>query len=83
MLNTELNQFKTPTASPFLVKLAIGSAIVKRSSELVAQLMDGKITLQAYHAMQFPADAISYLEKHIDEEIASFEAGIEEAKNAP
>ena len=79
MLTMKLNEFKNPTTPPAVVKLAISKAIAKRSTELVSQATSGAITNQEYLAMQFPADAISYLEKYINEEIAAFE----EAQNAP
>lgn len=73
MLNDKLNTFKIRTTPPALIKLAINKAIAKRSTELVSQSISGAITNQEYLAMQFPADAISYLEKHINEEIADYE----------
>lgn len=79
MLNDELNPLKYYTTPPAVIKLAISKAIAKRSTELVSQAISGEITNQAYLAMQFPADAITYLEKHINEEISAFE----EALNAP
>ncbi len=79
MLKMELNEFKKFTTPPAVIKIAISKAIAQRSTELVSQAISGEITNQAYLAMQFPADAISYLEKYINEEIATYE----EAQNAP
>ena len=73
MLNDKLNERKNHTTPPAIIKLAISKAITKRSNELVSQAIGGEITNQAYLAMQFPADAITYLEKHINEEIAAYE----------
>tara|TARA_R110002153_G_scaffold11188_3_gene43162 strand:- start:4773 stop:5012 length:240 start_codon:yes stop_codon:yes gene_type:complete len=78
MLTTTLKRFKTPTTPPAVIKLAISKAISLRSSELVSQAASGAITHQEYLAMQFPADAISFLEKFIDAGIVEYE----EARNA-
>lgn len=73
MLNDKLNTLKIHTTPPAVIKLAISKAVSKRSTKLVSQAISGEITNQAFLAMQFPADAITYLEKHINEEIAAYE----------
>lgn len=55
------------TTPPAICKLAISTAICKRSTELVRQANAGEITHQEYLSQQFPADAIRFLEEAINE----------------
>ena len=59
---------------PSLIKLAINSAISRRSTKLVMQANRDEISHQRYLADQFPADAISYLEDAINEAIKEWDA---------
>lgn len=65
-------------APPAVIKFAITAAIAKRSTDLVRKSFDGEMTDQEYHAMQFPADAIGFLEKAIDEAVAEYTRKMEE-----
>lgn len=64
------NRITTP---PAICKLAISTAICKRSTELVRQANEGKITHQEYLAQQFPVDAIRFLEEAINEAAKYYE----------
>lgn len=55
------------TTPPAICKLAISTAICKRSTELVRQANAGEITHQEYLSKQFPADAIRFLEEAIND----------------
>lgn len=57
---------------PIIVKLAINSAICKRSTELIRKAEANEITHDQYLAQQFPADAIGYLEKAIDKAVDQY-----------
>jgi hypothetical protein len=61
------------TTPPAICKFAISAAICKRSTELVKQANEGKITHQEYLSQQFPADAISFIEAAIDEAAQHYE----------
>ena len=71
---------------PNICKLAISTAICTRSTELVTKANKGEITHQEYLAQQFPADAISFLEKAIDEAVQqyteAYKAALELAEHA-
>ena len=62
---------------PIIIKLAINSAICKRSTELIRKAEEDEITHQEYLAQQFPADAISYLEKAIDKAVDQYMKNME------
>jgi hypothetical protein len=66
----ELNMTNTPI---HFIKATIANKIVNRSTKLVQQAMSGAITNQEYLADQFPADAISFIEKAITQAIDDFE----------
>lgn len=74
------------TTPPAICKLAISTAICRRSTELVKKANEGDITHTEYLASQFPADAVSFLEKAIDEAVKEYEkaylAALELAQNA-
>ena len=64
------NRITTP---PAICKLAISTAICKRSTELVRQASAGEITHQEYLSQQFPVDAIRFLEEAINEAAKYYE----------
>ena len=55
------------------VRQTIYQKIANRSTKLVEQATSGVITHQEYLAEQFPADAISFIEKAIAQAVDDFE----------
>ena len=61
---------KTPI---HFIRATIANKIANRSTMLVQQATSGAITHQEYLADQFPADAISFIEKAITQAIDDYE----------
>ena len=55
------------------IRNTIANKIANRSTDLVQKATSGAITHQEYLADQFPADAISFIEKAITQAIDDFE----------
>jgi len=55
------------------IRATIANKIANRGTKLVQQAIAGEITNQQYLADQFPADAISFIEKAITQAIDDFE----------
>lgn len=53
----------TPPIS--FVKLQIYNEILNRSTDLIQKAESGEITEREYHVMNFPADAISTIDKAV------------------
>jgi len=55
------------------IRATIANKIASRGTKLVQQAISGAITHQEYLADQFPADAISFIDKAIAQAIDDFE----------
>ena len=55
------------------IRATIANKIANRGTKLVQQAIAGEITNQQYLADQFPADAISFIEKAIAQAVDEFE----------
>ena len=55
------------------IRATIANKVANRSTKLVQQATAGEITHQQYLADQFPADAISFIEKAIAQAVDDFE----------
>ncbi len=55
------------------IRATIASKIANRGTKLVQQATSGAITHQEYLAEQFPADALSFIDKAIAQAIDDFE----------
>jgi len=58
------------------IRATIANKIANRSIKLVQQATSGAITNQEYLADQFPADAISFIDKAIAQAIDDYEAAV-------
>lgn len=56
------------------IRATIANKIANRGTKLVQQALAGEITNQQYLADQFPADAISFIEKAIAQAVDDFES---------
>ena len=61
---------KTPI---HFIRATIAAKIANRGTKLVQQAISGEISNQAYLAEQFPADAISFIDKAIAQAVDEFE----------
>ena len=65
-----MGHINTPLA---FVRNTISNKIANRSTELVVRAIRGEITNQQYLADQFPADAISFIEKAITQAVDDYQ----------
>jgi len=68
-MEDNMGHISTPLA---FVRNTIANKIVNRSTELVGKAVRGEITNQEYLADQFPADAISFIEKAITQAVDDY-----------
>jgi len=64
---------KTPI---HFIRATIANKIANRGTKLVQQAISGAITHQEYLADQFPADAISFIEKAITQAVDDYNRSI-------
>jgi len=58
------------------IRATIANKIANRGTKLVHQATSGAITYQEYLADQFPADAISFIDKAIAQAIDDYEGTV-------
>jgi uncharacterized protein YllA (UPF0747 family) len=68
-MEDNMGHISTPLA---FVRNTITNKIANRSTALVNQAVRGEITHQQYLADQFPADAISFIEKAITQAVDDY-----------
>jgi hypothetical protein len=73
MFKSQMEDIMGNNKTPLLfVRRTIIDKISNRSTELVNKAQSGEITQQAYLAQQFPADAIQFIEKALEQAVKDF-----------